>query len=189
MSDITGPTSVPAPGQERLLTRIDQSWGALLNGLGLLACLLIAVMVVVISADVVVRNLGWGNLPWATEVAEYTLYLATFLAAPWLLRQGGHVRMDVVLKALPHKVAWGLELFTDTIAIVTCASLMVASVKATVASAEQQSLVFKILVFPEWWLLAPAAVMFGVLAVEFFWRLRRQWYGARTARIEATSVA
>lgn len=188
MADSTAPDPVPATGSGPL-SRMDQAWGALLDGLGLLACLLIAIMVVVICADVVARNLGWGNLPWATEVAEYTLYLSTFLAAPWLVRQGAHVRMDIVLKTLPDGLAWWLELVMDAVAIVTCASLMLASAKATLASAEQGSLVFKILVFPEWWLLAPAAVLFGVLAVEFFWRLRRQWNGPRTARAEATSVA
>lgn len=178
-----------SPARGDLLSQADYAWGAFLNLLGLLACLLIAIMVLVICADVVVRNLGWGNLPWATEIAEYTLYLSTFLAAPWLLRSGAHVRLDLVLKALPHGIAWWLELVTDVIAIITCASLAVASANATFASATQGSLIFKILVFPEWWLLAPAAVLFGVLAIEFFWRLRRQWNGPRAARQEATSVA
>ncbi len=171
-----------------LLDRADQAWGRLLSGLALVACFLVALMVVVICTDVFVRNLRLGNLPWATEVAEYTLYLSTFLAAPWLLRQGAHVRMDMVLKALPSTLAWALELLTDVIALFTCAGLALASGKAAAASAAQGSLVFKIFVFPEWWLLSPAAVMFAVLAVECFWRLRRHWKGPRTVRQEATSA-
>lgn len=146
-------------------------------------------MVVVICADIFVRNLGLGNVPWAPEIAEYTLYLSTFLAAPWLLRTGGHVRMDMVLKALPPSIGWALELLTDVIGMAACAALAAASANVASASARQGSLVFKVLVFPEWWILAPASVMFGVLAVEFCWRLRRQWNGPRTVREEATSVA
>lgn len=172
-----------------IIDRADKSLGHLLLGLALLACGLVVLMVVVICADVLVRNLGMGNVAWASEVAEYTLYLSTFFAAPWLLRVGGHVRMDIVLQALPSRVGWALELLTDVIGIVACTALAVASANVAVASARQGSLVFKVLVFPEWWLLAPGSLMFGVLALEFCWRLRRQWKGPRTVRQEATSVA
>ncbi len=171
------------------LERADAAWVRLLTALALLACALVALMVVVICADVFVRNARLGNLPWATEIAEYTLYLSTFLAAPWLLRQGAHVRMDMVLKALPPVLAWALELVTDAIAVATCAALTVASAKAAMASAAQGSLVFKIFVYPEWWLITPASVLFGVLTIECLWRMRRQWNGPKTVREEATSVA
>ena len=172
-----------------LLDRVDAVWARLLSALALTACVLVALMVVVICADVLVRNARLGSLPWATEVAEYTLYLSTFLAAPWLLRQGDHVRMDMILKAMPPAAAWVLELVTDAIAVATCAALTVASANAALASAAQGSLVFKIFVYPEWWMITPASVLFGVLTIECLWRMRRQWNGPRTAREEATSVA
>lgn len=172
-----------------LLDRGDRAWGHLLAKFALLAGALVVLMVLVICADVLVRNLGLSNLPWAPEIAEYTLYLSTFFAAPWLLRVGGHVRMDMVLKALPRPIGWALELLTDMIGIAACASLSLASANGAIASARQGSLVFKVLVFPEWWLLVPASVMFAVLAIEFCWRLRRQWRGPRGVREEATSVA
>lgn len=134
------------------------------------------------------RNLGLGNLPWANEVAEYTLYLSTFLSAPWLLRQGAHVRMDMLIKNLPPRMGWAVEMGTDVVGIAASAALAIACAKVAMASAAQGSLVFKILVFPEWWLLAPASAMFAALGVEFCWRLRRQWIGPRTVRQEATSV-
>lgn len=171
------------------MDRLDAAWARLLTALALVACALVALMVAVICADVLVRNMRWGNLPWATEVAEYTLYLSTFLAAPWLLRQGAHVRMDIVLKVMPARMAWVLELVADAIAILTCVALTLASANSALASAKQGSLVFKIFVFPEWWLIAPASVLFGVLTLEFMWRFRRQWRGPRAVREEATSVA
>lgn len=178
-----------ATAATRFSDRLDAAWGHVLGALALVACGLVAVMVVVICADVAVRNLGLGNVPWAPETAEYTLYLSTFLAAPWLLRQGAHVRMDMVLRALPARVAWVLELVADAIGILASLTLTVASANAALASARQGSLIFKIFVFPEWWLLTPAVVVFGVLAVEFGFRMRRQWLGPRSVRAEATSVA
>ncbi|NBU72190.1 MAG: TRAP transporter small permease, partial [Bacteroidetes bacterium] len=137
--------------------------------------------------DVLARNLRLGNMAWANEVAEYTLYLSTFLAAPWLLRQGAHVRMDVVLKMLPTNLAWALEVLADIFAILACSALTFACGKAALASAEQGSLVFKIFIFPEWWLITPASVLFGFLTVECVLRLLRQINSPKTIRSEATS--
>ena len=173
----------------KLSARLDAHWQRLLSALALLACALVALMVIVICADVLVRNAKLGSLPWATEVAEYTLYLSTFLAAPWLLRQGAHVRMDIVLKMLPAHMAWALEALADVVAILACAALTWASANAALASAAQGSLVFKIFVFPEWWLITPASMLFGVLTIECVLRLSRLLSGDKAVRAETTSVA
>ena len=173
----------------KLSARLDAQWQRLLSALALLACALVALMVMVICADVLVRNAKLGSLPWATEVAEYTLYLSTFLAAPWLLRQGAHVRMDIVLKMLPAHMAWALEALADVVAILACAALTWASANAALASAAQGSLVFKIFVFPEWWLITPASMLFGVLTIECVLRLQRLLSGDKAVRAETTSVA
>lgn len=170
------------------LERVDHAFGLLLDVLALLACALVALMVAVICADVLTRASRLGNLPWAAEVAEYTLYLSTFLAAPWLLREGKHVRMDLGLKAVPPHVGWVLEVITDGIGLATCAALCMASGKAALASAQQGSIVLKIFVFPEWWVITPAAFLFGLLAIEFAFRMRRMWRGPKTLRLEATSA-
>ena len=34
------------------------------------------------------------------------LYLITMCVAPWLLRQGQHIRVDILLQALPPRLAW-----------------------------------------------------------------------------------
>ncbi|WP_407792358.1 TRAP transporter small permease [Pigmentiphaga litoralis] len=172
-----------------LLERLDRCYGRMLDGLAFLACLLIASMVIVICADVVMRGLRRGNLSWAPEVAEYALYLATFLAAPWLLRLGQHIRMDIVLRAVPPRVAWSLELAMDVVGASICAVLAVGTARVALASAEQGSLVLKILVLPEWGILVPACVLFFILFVEFLFRLRRLWRGPKTVRQEATSAA
>ena len=46
------------------------------------------------------------GVSWANEVTEYALYLITLLTAPWLLRRGQHVRIDMVLVMVPPRVAW-----------------------------------------------------------------------------------
>ncbi len=172
-----------------LLSLADRWYGKLLNFLALLACLSIAAMVLVVCADVAARAGRWGNVAWSPEVAEYLLYLSAFLAAPWLLREGQHIRMDMLLRAMPARLAWMVELLMDVLGASICTVMTAACARAVLASASQDSLIIKILVFPEWWLLLPAAVLFLILTIEFLFRLRRLWLGPQAVRQEATSAA
>jgi TRAP-type C4-dicarboxylate transport system permease small subunit len=134
--------------------------------------LLLGAVALLVTGDVVARNVGLGTLPWILEVSEYSLPLATFLIAPWLLARSEHVRMDVVLTAVPPRVARGLELLADVLGLLVCLVFVVYGTKAAWDSAQQGSMVIKAVVFPEWWLYAPVPPCFALLAVEFARRMR-----------------
>src|ERR1039458_721439 len=79
-------------------------YGKLLETLMLAACGVLFLMMLMICANVLQRNVALLNslpgLPWADEISEYMLYLVTMLAAPWLLRQSQHIRVDILLRAI-----------------------------------------------------------------------------------------
>ena len=138
----------------------------LLQGLAALAAVLLGASALAITVDVVGRNVGLGTLPWILEVSEYVLPLATFLVAPWLLRRNEHVRLDMLLRAWPR-----LGHVTNVIGLAVSAVLVLYGVRTILNSADQGAMVFKSVVFPEWWLYAPVPLCFGLLAVEFVRRL------------------
>ena len=86
------------------MQRFEAAYGRLLDALALLACALVFAMTVMICADVLLRNVRIiphvVGLEWSNEVSEAMLYLVTLLTAPWLLRCGQHVRVDIVLRAV-----------------------------------------------------------------------------------------
>ena len=141
-------------------------YGNLLKGLAALAALLLGVTALAITLDVIARNVGLGTLPWILEVSEYVLPLATFLAAPWLLHRNEHVRLDVLLTAFPR-----LNHVANLVGLSVCGVLVVYGVRTILNSAAQGSMVFKSVVFPEWWLYAPVPLCFGLLSIEFLRRL------------------
>jgi hypothetical protein len=89
---------------ERALQRSEQRFGALIDALAVVASLLLLAMMLVICGDVFLRNVAVPGLPagiaWSNEISELMLYLLTMLAAPWLLREGRHIRVDIVLRVL-----------------------------------------------------------------------------------------
>jgi TRAP-type C4-dicarboxylate transport system permease small subunit len=146
-------------------------------------------MVVIVTADIVLRNTVRGGLTWANEVSEYSLYLMTLLTAPWLLRRGQHVRLDVILTLVPSRIAWLMEAVGDLLGFAVSVVLVRYGFAMTYDSWRLGAITIKNLVFPEWWLLAPLPVVFALLAVEFVFRFDRLLRGERARRIEATSVS
>jgi TRAP-type transport system small permease protein len=141
-------------------------YARVLQSLAAAAALLLGLSAAAITLDVLGRNVGLGTLPWILEVSEYVLPLATFLVAPWLLYRNEHVRLDIILQARP----W-LGHVTNVIGLAVCAVLVVYGVRTILNSASQGAMVFKSVVFPEWWLYAPVPLCFGLLAIEFVRRL------------------
>ena len=144
----------------------------LVRVLGLLAGLAFGMLALAISLDVIARNLGWFNLPWVLEVSEYILYGATFLAAPWVLTENAHVRVDVLVSQLPKGLARAIDGVINLIGLLVSAVLIVFGALATWDSYRLGSLIFKELIFPEWWLLWIIPLAGSLLAIEF---LRRLW--------------
>jgi TRAP-type transport system small permease protein len=171
-----------------MMTRLAAIFGRLFDALAMAAALILLAMVVLVTADIVLRNTTGGGFAWANEVSEYALYLMTLLTAPWLLRRGQHVRLDVILTLVPPRLAWLMEAAGDLLGFCVCIVLVRYGIAMTVESARLGAITIKNLVFPEWWLLAPLPATFVLLAVEFVFRFDRLLKGERTRRIEATSV-
>jgi TRAP-type transport system small permease protein len=171
------------------MTRLSTLFGRLLDALAAAAALILLAMVVVVTADILLRNLALFGISWANEVTEYSLYLITLLTAPWLLRRGQHVRLDIILTLVPGRVAWLMEALGDVLGFAVCLLLIRYGIAMTTDSARLGALTIKNLVFPEWWLLAPLPTAFVLLAIEFVFRFQRLIEGERTRRLESTSVS
>jgi TRAP-type C4-dicarboxylate transport system permease small subunit len=150
---------------------LGRAYHRLLHAGAVVAALLLGVVAALVTLDVVARNLGLGTLPWIIEVSEYSLPLATFLIAPWLLQRGEHVRLDVVITLLPAAWARALDRLASLAGLGVCLVFVVYGARTVASSAQQGSMVIKAIVFPEWWLYVPVPVCFALLAVEFVRRL------------------
>jgi TRAP-type C4-dicarboxylate transport system permease small subunit len=173
--------------------RLSVLYGRLLAGLALLSCALLFAMMTVIVADVALRNVAVPGLPrglaWSNEVSELMLYLVTLSIAPWLLRQGQHIRVDIMLQALPSRVAWALEWVGDSIGLLCCLFMAWYGFTAARASYLTGAVNIKTLVTPEWWWLAPLPLVFTLLAVEMVFRMVRLYRAERGPRHEAVSAS
>lgn len=164
-------------------------YGLLLEAMIGGACALLLAMTLLIGADVLLRNIGAGGIAPAYELSEDIIYLITLLAAPGVLRQGQHIRVDILLRALPPWTGWALELISDMIGVVCCAYFVWYGARVTVASHANGVISMKTLILPEWWILAPMPIAFAFLMIEFFFRIHRLGQGERRIRDDAVSAS
>src|SRR5687768_5124749 len=79
--------------------------------------LALGALIFLMCLDIAIRNLRIGTLPWLIELTEYAMYAGTFLAAPWVLRLGSHVRVDALLTMLPKRAAARMEQIVDLVGL------------------------------------------------------------------------
>jgi TRAP-type C4-dicarboxylate transport system permease small subunit len=132
-----------------------------------LAGLMMVAMMAMIVADVALRNLGYQSSAHFFTFAEYFLLLIPLLGAPWLVREKGHIYIELVVGTLP--APWRGRLLT--LVVVACA--LVAGILAwyggaitlqDYAGAERDVRSFDM---PRWMLMAFMPLAFGMMALEF----------------------
>jgi len=172
---------------------LEAGFGKAIELLALVASIALLAMVAIICSDVLTRNVAIPGLPrgvaWSNEISELLLYAITLLAAPWLLREGRHIRVDIVLRALPKRTAYACEWLADVLGLMSCLWLVVYGASAAWKSQQSAALSIKTLVMPEWWFLAPLPACFALLAIEFAFRMRRLALADAKPRDDAVSAA
>ena len=174
------------------MDRLEAAYGKLLEAFALAACVLVFGMTLMICADVLLRNVriipGVAGLEWSNEVSEAMLYLITMLTAPWLLRRGQHIRVDIILRAVPNRVGWSFEWVVDVLGLASCLFIAYYGAHAAIASFKAGSVSIRTLVTPEWWLLSVLPVAFLALSIEMLLRMRRLALAERAPRDDAVST-
>ena len=176
-----------------MIDRVSGVFGRFLAALALVGCAILLAMMLIIVGDVALRNIAIPGMPrglaWSNEISELMLYLITMSVAPWLLRQGQHIRVDILLQALPSRLAWYFEWVGDLIGFACCAVIAWYGAQAALSSYASGAVNIKTLVTPEWWALAPLPVVFVLLGIEMVLRMNRLQRAERGPRNDAVSAA
>ena len=157
--------------------RINSAYELVLTGCGFIVGLTILVIAVLISLDVLLRNLDLYSSGALLELTEYALFVTTFVGAPWVLWLGSHVRVDLVLTVAPAPVARAMEIVADTAGLFFSGVMGWHGFSVALVSFERGDLIVKELVVPEWTLMMFIPISCLLLAIEFLRRIVITWRG------------
>ena len=112
----------------------------LLDGLDRLVCWLImlsmALMVVVVSVQVVLRYGFNSSLDWADDIGRLLFVASVFLAVPIAVKQGAHISIGLLVERLPPAVQNGLARF---VALLSAGMMLLICYYTVEVAAEQWS--------------------------------------------------
>lgn len=145
----------------------------LIDALAIVAGALLCALVVLIMVDVIARYLRWFSLAWGLEASEYVLYAITFLGAPWVLREQGHIAIEMVVERLSERGRRKARRVADALGAVVCAILLVFACRVAWQSYASGTMVHKSFVFPEWLVFAGMPPIFLILLALYLRSLAR----------------
>jgi C4-dicarboxylate transporter DctQ subunit len=145
----------------------------LVDALALLAGALLCALVALTCVDVAARTFRLFATPWTLDIAEYMLYAITFLGAPWVLREDGHIAIELVVERLPPRARAAARIASDALGALVCAVLLYYAGRAFWRSYASGNRVYETFVFPEWYLYCLAPPVFLLLLLLFVGRLWR----------------
>ena len=151
----------------RGLTPIVRAYDAVLYGMAWAAGFLMAAMMVVIFVDVVLRNLGYQSSAHFFTFTEYALLAVPCLGAPWLVREKGHIYVEIVFMYLGARQRVALRYLIGALCILVCAVLAWYGSLVTIGDFMQNEKDVRSLDMPRWMVVGFIPLSFAMMAVEF----------------------
>lgn len=165
----------PAVGSDgrTVLQRLLAAYVWLIHGMAVLGALILVGMSLWITYDVVMRYVLVSPTIWAGDLSEYGLLWATFLAAPWVLRQEGHVRIEIFVERLSHQHRRKTGVIVSILGAVVCVIFAWQTALTTVDFFARDLMEARIWRVPQWIIYSVIPLGSAFLAVEFVARALR----------------
>jgi len=137
----------------RTIKILEKIYDGLLAGLVYVAAVLILFMVLCISASVFLRHTEYA-FGWQLEASEYILIIITFFGTGWLLKTGGHIRVDIIPNWVKGKRQAFYNGSTYIIVSIVCLAFTITGVFTAWDAYIAGTLQIKIYTFPKWILIS-----------------------------------
>lgn len=142
---------------------------ALTLTLRILACALLAGLILTPFAQIIARGVLDLPMAGAEEFARYLLVCLTFLAAALVTIEGGQIRMEEFQALIPPRPRWLLQLAVEASGVIVFALLAVAAL-VTIARNFRSATATLEISFPLF--MGPLALGATLLALAALWQLR-----------------
>jgi C4-dicarboxylate transporter, DctQ subunit len=152
------------------LEKASQIFDRLINLLAIVAVILISLMGFLICFEVVARLFVTRPMLWTVEISEYLLVYITFFGTAWVLKEEGHVAMDLFLTRLRPRPRCAMNVATSLIGAIISLICVWYGAKVTIEYCRTGYFLSKILDFPFFIVAAVFPVGWFLLFIQFLVR-------------------
>lgn len=149
------------------MTTIAKAYSALLSAMALVAGATLVWLMISVIISVLMRNFGLQPFAWLFTSGEYGLLYITMLGAPWLVREKGHVHIELVTSALPPHLFRAVSRSVAAICVLVCVILAWKGADLFLTNIERGDVDTRAYYYPRWLLTITFPLSFGLMAVEF----------------------
>ena len=146
---------------------VNKLYQTLLYGMAVLSGLARVWIMISVIASVIMRNLGIQPFAWLFTSAEYGLLYMTMLGAPWLVREKGHVHIELITAALPARARRMLSRVVAAACVIVCAILALKGADLVMTNLARGDYDTRAYYFPRWLLTIAFPMSFGMMVIEF----------------------
>ena len=147
----------------QLRRKVVTGFNRVLDVLFMLSTAVLALISVTILIEVVTRTFFERPIAGTTEITGYCLASVTFLGTAWLLKDGGHVKMDLILSRLKPGAQSILNSATSAVGAITCGIVTWYAARATL-----YSLITNELITTQTLLILPPIISPNIISESYF---------------------
>jgi len=151
----------------KALRHVRKGYDAVLYGMAYVAGFLMVAMMAVIFIDVVLRNLGYQSSAHFFTFTEYALLAVPCLGAPWLVREKGHIYVEILLMSLKPRRRRILTRAIGAVCVAVCAILAWYAFGVTLNDFVHNEKDVRSLDMPRWMVSGFIPLSFAMMALEF----------------------
>ncbi|NRA98619.1 MAG: TRAP transporter small permease [Rhodobacteraceae bacterium] len=148
----------------RALIRI---YDALLILMALIAAAILVWLMVSVVLSVAMRNVGVQPWAWLFTSAEYGIFYMTMLGAPWLVRERGHVHIELVTAALTPRLRRIVSRGVAAACVAVSLILAWYGLELFLTNVERNDYDVRAYFYPRWLLTITFPIAFTFMAIEF----------------------
>ncbi len=149
------------------MQRVTSIYTGLLYAMAWVAGATLVWLMVSVILSVLMRNAGVQPFAWLFTSAEYGLLYMTMLGAPWLVREKGHVHIELVTAVLPEWLRNIVSRFVALLCVIVCFILAYKGYQLCLSNIQRNDFDVRAYYFPKWMLSIAFPISFGFMTVEF----------------------
>lgn len=120
------------------------------NFMLLLSSLFIMLALLTVGIGVIIRYFFSINLSWAVELNGYIMLYIAFLVASWILKDDGHVEIDIIVSRISNENRRKFKLLTSVLAIVITLILFWYSLAAVIDNFQRGVIISNVMDTPKY---------------------------------------
>ncbi|MEX2334296.1 MAG: TRAP transporter small permease subunit [Pseudohongiella sp.] len=145
----------------------SKAYKALIDLLAIVAGAMLVWLMVAIVLTVALRNLGLQPSAWFFVSTEYAMFYLTLLGAPWLVREKGHVYIELFTATLPKSILNIHSRIVSLFCVVVCLVLAWKGYDLVVQNLSRNDYDVRAYFVPKWLLTIAFPFCFFLMATEF----------------------